>query len=519
MDTSFSEVLDVVNWSRAQFAMTAIYHWLFIPLTLGLGIICGIMESIYVKTGDEQWKKITKFWMRLFGVNFAIGVATGIILEFEFGTNWANYSYFVGDIFGAPLAIEGMMAFFLETTFLAVMFFGWDRVSKRFHLVSTWLVAVGANLSALWILIANAWMQYPTGMAFNIETARSEMISFWDVFASPVAMTKFPHTVLSGFVIGSVFVVGVSAWFLLQNRERVLALRSIKVASIFGIFATIGVAYTGDASGVVIAEVQPMKLASMEGLYNGQTGAGLSLFAIIDEKEECKKFNIEIPHMLSVLSKRKFDAYVPGIKDLVNGNEAHGLMPAAEKMKRGRDAIISLEQYQTARKNGDTLVMTTLAEKFNPATASGQSYLDQYFKYFGYGYLNSPQDIIPSVAFLFYSFRVMVGFGMLLILLFILILFFRRKDRIVNMRWFLWCMMFSIPIGYLATVAGWCCAEFGRQPWTIEGLLPTMASVTSNSTSDVKVTFFIFVVLFTGLLIAELAIMFKQIRLGSENIK
>src|SRR4030043_526227 len=276
----------LTDWSRAQFALTAIYPWLFVPLTLGLSFIIAMMETIYVKTGREEWKRMTRFWMTLFGINFAIGVATGIILEFEFGTNWSNYSWFVGDIFGAPLAIEGIMAFFLESTFIAVMFFGWNKVNKKFHLLSTWLVAIGASLSALWILVANAWMQYPVGMQFNPDTARNEMIRFWDVLFSPVAINKFLHTISSGYILASIFVIGVSAWFLLQKRNILFARRSIVVAAIFGFLSSVHIIATGDGSARQVAKIQPMKLAAMEGLYNGYEGVGLTVIGILKENKE-----------------------------------------------------------------------------------------------------------------------------------------------------------------------------------------------------------------------------------------
>ena len=259
----------LVEWSRAQFALTAMYHWLFVPLTLGLGVIQAIMETIYVRTGKEEWKTTAQFWMKLFGVNFAIGVATGLIMEFEFGTNWSNYSWFVGDIFGAPLAIEGIVAFFMEATFIAVMFFGWEKVSKRFHLVSTWLTIVGASLSALWILVANAWMQYPAGMEFNPDTVRNEMFDFWAVALSPVAINKFFHTVISSWIVGAVFVIGVSSWYLIKKREKHFALRSIRVAALFGLTASVLTLWTGDNSAYQVAQRHPMKLAAMEGLYQG----------------------------------------------------------------------------------------------------------------------------------------------------------------------------------------------------------------------------------------------------------
>ena len=273
----FTDYLSTVDWSRAQFALTAIYHWLFVPLTLGLGPLIAIMETLYVRTGDEFWRRTTKFWMRLFGVNFAIGVATGLILEFEFGTNWSNYSHFVGDIFGAPLAIEGIFAFFLESTFIAVMFFGWGKVSKGFHLTATWLTAIGANLSAWWILVANAWMQYPVGCTFNLETVRNEMSSFSEVALSPVAVNKFLHTVTSSFTLAALFVVGVSAWYLLRGREKRMATKSIAIASLFGLVSALATAWSGDQSGAIAARTQPMKLAAMEALYDGEQGAPLTV--------------------------------------------------------------------------------------------------------------------------------------------------------------------------------------------------------------------------------------------------
>lgn len=301
----------LIDWSRAQFAMTAMYHWIFVPLTLGLAVVMGIMETLYYKTGNEFWKKTAQFWMKLFGINFAIGVATGLILEFEFGTNWSNYSWFVGDIFGAPLAIEGILAFFMEATFIAVMFFGWGKVSKRFHLASTWLTGLGATISAWWILVANAWMQHPVGMEFNPDTVRNEMVDFWAVATSPVAVNKFFHTVLSGWVLGGVFVVGISCWYLLKKRNREFALASIKIGAIFGLVASLLAAWTGDGSGYQIAQTQPMKLAAVEGLYEGGTNVGLVGIGVLnpeketyDDGKEPFLFRFEIPSLLSFLAER-----------------------------------------------------------------------------------------------------------------------------------------------------------------------------------------------------------------------
>lgn len=519
------DLMQVVDWSRAQFAMTAIYHWLFVPLTLGLGFICAIMETMYYRTGKPFWKRTTKFWMRLFGINFAIGVATGIILEFEFGTNWSNYSHFVGDIFGAPLAIEGIMAFFMESTFIAVMFFGWNKVSKGFHLASTWLTAVGANLSALWILVANGWMQYPVGMTFNVETARNEMTSFWDVLLSPVAINKFFHTVTSAYVLSAVFVIGISAWFLLRGRERPMARKSMMIASIFGLVSALLVATTGDRSGTVIAKVQPMKLAAMEAHYDGSKEAGLVVIGLLRPESERTSndnafyFKFEIPKLLSLMSFRDSQAYVAGINDIVNGNPEQGMISTAEKIERGKVAIRELGRYRQAKKDGNKEEIAAVLDKFDPQTTTGKEFLKEYFAYFGYGYLSSPQDVVPNVPLVFYAFRVMVGLGLYFILLFAVTLWLLLRRRITRYRAVLHAMLWSIPLAYICSQAGWVASEVGRQPWTIQDLLPTVASVSRIDSTSVIVTFFIFVALFTTLLIAELMIMTKQIKIGPTTEK
>lgn len=504
LDTDLSAVVD---WSRAQFALTAIYHWLFVPLTLGLSFLIAFMETRYVQTGDEFWKRTTKFWMKLFGINFAIGVATGLILEFEFGTNWSNYSYFVGDIFGAPLAIEGIMAFFLESTFIAVMFFGWNKVSKRFHLTATWLTAVGANLSALWILVANAWMQYPTGMRFNPETARNEMVDFWAVLFSPVAMNKFFHTVTSAFVLASVFVVGVSAWYLLRGREQKMARKSMKIAAVFGLISSVIVIWTGDGSAVQVARHQPMKLAAMENLRQGKTHAPLTVVPGID-----------IPSGLSLLAYRSADAFVAGIDDLTQGNPEQGILSGDEKIARGKHAIETFAAFKAAQKAGNKAAADSIARLFDTSTAEGKVFHDNYFRYFGYGYLQSPQEAVaPFIPLVFWSFRVMVGLGIWFMALFIWMLVLERRDALGRKRWPLHLALWSILLAYIASQAGWIVAEVGRQPWTIQDLLPTVAAVSRIDSASVQVTFWIFAVLFTTLLIAEIGIMTKQIRKGPSD--
>lgn len=519
------ELLDatLLGWSRAQFAMTAMYHWLFVPLTLGLGMIVAIMETIYVRTGKDEWKKATKFWATIFGINFAIGVATGIILEFEFGTNWSNYSWFVGDIFGAPLAIEGIMAFFLEATFISIMFFGWKKVSKGMHLTATWLTVGGATISALWILVANAWMQYPVGMHFNPDMARNEMTDFWAVLLSPVAINKFTHTVLSGWVLGSLVVLGISGWFLLKKRDIDFSIKSMKVASVFGIIAIALSIYTGDDSAYHVAQKQPMKLAAMEGLYHGQSHQGLVAMGILNPKKTSYNddvdpflFKIEIPGLLSGLGYRDFNAFVPGIDDIINGGYATTdskgnpttALSFVDRQASGQLAKQALANYQKAKIDGDSA-----------AAAASKAILMANYSNFGYGYLDNAEQLIPNVPLLFYGFRIMVGLGFLFLLLFLLALFFVYKKNIEKMRWFNWILIFAIPFGYLASEMGWVVAEVGRQPWAIQNVLPVQAALTSIQSSSVIVTFFLFLVLFSVLLIAELRIMFKQIKKGPEAEK
>lgn len=510
----------LVNWSRAQFALTAMYHWLFVPLTLGLSFILAFMETIYVRTGNEEWKRITKFWMTLFGINFAIGVATGIILEFEFGTNWSNYSWFVGDIFGAPLAIEGIMAFFLESTFIAIMFFGWNKVSKKFHLLSTWLVAIGANLSALWILVANAWMQYPVGMQFNPETARNEMLNFWEVFLSPMAANKFIHTISSGFVLGSIFVIGISAWFLRKNREVLMAKKSMLIATTFGILSSLVLIFSGDSSTRQIVHAQPMKFAAIEGLYTGQKGAGLVAIGLMSttssdpDNENIKDFalQLEIPNFLSYMAYGEFDAFVPGIKDLLYGNPKEGIMGATEKIERGKIARETLAQMMSAKDSGQIEAYKTLKAKFY-----NTEFKENYFRYFGYGFFDNVNQLIPNVPVAFYSFHLMVACGFYFLLFFILSLIFIFNGSIARRRKFLGLAIFTIPLAYLTTQAGWVTAEMGRQPWVIQDLLPTIAAISHINANTVKITFWLFAIIFTVLFIAELGIMFRQVKIGPKE--
>ena len=486
----------LVDWSRLQFALTAGYHWIFVPLTLGLAVIVAVMETLYVVKGDEFWKKVTKFWMKLFAINFAVGIATGIILEFEFGTNWSNYSWFVGDIFGAPLAIEGIFAFFMEATFFAVMFFGWEKVSKRVHLAATWLTGIGAAISAVWILVANAWMQHPVGMEFNPDTVRHEMVDFWALVLNPVAISKFFHSVFSGWMTGAIFVIGISCWYLLKKRERRFAMASIRVAAIVGILGTFAVMLSGDSSGVHVAKYQPMKLAAAEGLEQGGERAPYSIVP-----------GVEIPGMLSILATHDLDGYVPGINNLLDGYttpEGETYPSAEEKIARGKLAIEAFGTYR-ANKESDPAV-----------AAEARKVLEEHMPYFGYGYIDSREELVPPITLIYWAFRVMVGVGGLLLLMMFLVLWAERRNRLPEMKWLLRAAILAIPLVYIAGQAGWIVAEVGRQPWVIEGLLPVKAAISSVSVGAVQTTFFLFVAIFTLFLAIELRILMKAIQKGPQ---
>jgi cytochrome d ubiquinol oxidase subunit I len=531
-----------INWARAQFALTAIYHWLFVPLTLGLAVIMGIAETCYYRTQKSFWKDTAKFWQKLFGINFAMGVATGIILEFEFGTNWSNYSWFVGDIFGAPLAVEGIVAFFMESTFVAVMFFGWNKVSKGFHLASTWLTGLGATISAWWILVANAWMQYPVGCEFNPDTMRNEMVSFLDVALSPFAIGKFCHTVISAWIIGAVFVVAVSCWYLWKKREIRLAKESIKIGAIVGLAASLGAAFTGHISGQQVAKVQPMKLAAMEALYNGGTDQGLTAIAWVNpiaqpdyQKEESAPLKLDIPYALSIMATDDPHGYVPGINDILNGyTKPDGTKEPSvdEKIERGKKAITALAAYRKAKKEGAD----------EAALAPLLSTLSSNMQYFGYGYVKDKNDIVPYVPINFWAFRIMVGLGCVFILFFAVIILMafdipflsivtRRLLATIGLipeteadvhdisrlpKWHYIVAIALVPLAYIASESGWLVAEFGRQPWTIQDMLPTWVAVSDINSSAVALTFFLFLFLFTLMLAVEISILLKQIKKGPE---
>ncbi len=508
------EAIDVgtVNWARATFTLTAMYHWIFVPLTLGLAFLCAFFETIYVRTQDPQWKHLTKFWMTLFAINFVIGVATGIIMEFEFGTHWANYSWMVGDIFGAPLAIEGIVAFFLEATFVAVMLFGWNRVSQRMHLFSTWMVAIGSNLSALWILVANGWMQSPVGMAFNPDTSRFEMQDLWAIISSPVAISHFAHATSSGFLLASLFVVGISSFYLLKKKHVLFAKRSIAVACVFGLLSSLFVAFTGDEHAYITASEQPLKLAAMEALYEGRVPSGLVAMGLMrpgvepGDGQDPFYVKVEIPWMLSILANRSLNSFVPGINDLVYGNEEQGIVSVEEKMRRGRLAIDSLVAYKEGMKAQNYSAAEDALAEFN-----------RYRDELGYGYLTSPEQAVPPVWVTFYAFRVMVGLGTFFILLFLVYGYLLEKKQLEQRPLILKVGFVSLFLAYVASQAGWLVTEVGRQPWAIQGLLPVNIATSHLDTTTVAVSFFLFLAIFTLLLIAAVKILVKQIAIGPQG--
>ncbi len=514
-----------INWARAQFALTAIYHWLFVPLTLGLAVVMGVCETYWYRTRDTFWRDTAQFWQRLFGINFAMGVATGLILEFEFGTNWSNYSWFVGDIFGAPLAIEGIVAFFMESTFVAVMYFGWKKVSPGFHLASTWLTGLGATISAWWILVANAWMQYPVGCQFNPDTMRNEMVSFFEVALSPFAVGKFCHTVISAWIIGAVFVVAVSCWYLMKKREVRLAKESIKIGAAVGLLASLGAAFTGHISGQQVAKYQPMKLAAMEALYNGGIDQGLTAVAWVNpfeqpdyENEESAPLKIDMPYALSIMATNDPHGFVPGINDILNGYttpDGEIELSVDEKIKRGQQAITALAAYRKGKQEGANQV--ELNEQL--------SVIQENMPYFGYGYVKDKHDVVPYVPINFWAFRIMVGLGCLFILFFAVVLavsyhfpqkLFGKYDIAALPSWHYWIAILLVPLAYIASESGWLVAEFGRQPWTIQDMLPTWVAVSDISGSYVALTFFLFLFLFTLMLLVEINILLKQIKKGPE---
>lgn len=501
--------LDVVQLSRLQFGLTALYHFLFVPLTIGLSLLMAIMESVYVMTNREIWRHMTKFWGLLFGINFAMGVATGITMEFQFGTNWAYYSHYVGDIFGAPLAIEGLMAFFLEATFVGLFFFGWDRLSKHAHLAVTWLVAIGANLSAFWILVANAWMQNPVGSQFNYQTMRMEMTSFYDVIFNPVAQSKFVHTVSACYVTGAVFVLAISAYYLLHNRHVDLAKRSISVAASFGLASALSVVVLGDESGYTLSQNQKMKVAAIEAMWETEPApAGFTVFGFPNLQAQRNTYEIKIPWVLGLIATRTINTPLPGIKELVSQAEnriKRGMVAyqALSHLRQGKGHFTS-QDLTLFREYQNDLGYGLLLKRYTPTvTNATQSQIKK-----------AAHDTIPNIVPLFWSFRLMVAIGLTLIILFSVAFYLSTKRRIEKSRWFLKLAFWSLPLPWVAAELGWIVAEHGRQPWAIEGILPTNLGVSSISSGQVWFSLIGFLVFYTFLAIVDVFLMVKYIKRG-----
>ncbi len=505
--------LDVVSLSRLQFALTALYHFLFVPLTIGLSILLAIMETVYVMTGRTIWRDMTRFWGTLFGINFVLGVATGLTMEFQFGMNWSYYSHYVGDIFGAPLAIEGLMAFFLEATFVGLFFFGWDRLSRLGHLAATWAVALGSNFSALWILIANGWMQNPVGAAFNPETMRMEVTDFWAVLFNPVAQAKFVHTVSAGYVTAALFVLGVSAWYLLKGRHVALARRSMTVAASFGLAASLSVVVLGDESGYLATEHQQMKLAAIEAMWETEPApAAFTAFGFPDQAARETHYAIHIPALMGLIATRSLDTEVPGIKELVERAE--------QRVRQGILAYDALQQIRALPRGAAVPESLKLAFEAN-GRQLGYAYLLRR-------YVEDPRqasdaqiaqaawDTVPQVAPLFWSFRIMVGLGMFFILLTATFFYLSARHRLDRHRWLLWVAVWSIPLPWIAAELGWIVAEYGRQPWIIEGVLPTAMAVSHLGVTEVLLTIAGFTLFYSVLAVVEMGLMLKAIRKGPE---
>ena len=502
---------EVVDLSRLQFALTALYHFLFVPLTLGLSIILAIMETIYVMTGRDIWRQMVKYWGVLFGINFVLGVATGLTMEFQFGTNWSYYSHYVGDVFGAPLAIEGLMAFFLEATFVGLFFFGWDKLSKGKHLISTWLLALGTNLSALWILIANGWMQNPVGATFNYQTMRMEVSNFAEVMFNPVAQAKFVHTISAGYVTGSIFVLAISAFFLLRGRNIEFAKRSMTVAVSFGLASALSVVVLGDESGYLINDNQKMKIAAMESMWNTEKApAGITLFGIPNEETRTTDYDIRIPYMLGIIATRSFNQPLEGINQLIEQGKL--------KIREGMLAYDALTRLQK-----------------NPQDTQAKTDLSSHIDSLGYGLLlkkytekvtdatdeqinQAANDLKPHVLPLFLSFRVMVACGFFFIFLFATGFYLSVRHKLHNTYWYLKLAFWSLPLPWVAAELGWVVAEYGRQPWVVQGVLPTFMGTSSVSSPQVMTSIAGFVIFYTVLAVVEVFLMAKYIRLGPDNL-
>ena len=501
----------LVDLSRLQFAATAMYHFLFVPLTLGMTWMLVIMESVYVMTGKEVYKDMTRFWGKLFGINFALGVTTGITLEFQFGTNWAYYSHYVGDIFGAPLAIEGLMAFFLESTFIGLFFFGWDRLSRQRHLLVTLLMAIGTNLSALWILIANGWMQNPVGAEFNCVTMRMEMTDFWAVVFNPDAQAKFVHTVSAGYVTGAMFVLSISAWYLLRRKDVEFAKRSFRIAAAFGLASIASVIVLGDESGYMVGEAQQTKMAAIEAMWETEPApAGLNLIALPNEAGMRNDFEIKLPWIMGLIGTRSVSKQIPGIVEIKEKNRERIIsgIEAVQRLEALRKNPADAELKARFAERKDDLGFGLLLKKYTKDVSAATPEMIE----------KAVNDTVPRVSPLFWSFRLMVGLGFAMLALFGFAAWYSVKGSFADHRWLLSAAVWSLPMPWLACELGWFVAEYGRQPWTIYGVLPTHLSVSTLTVGSLYGSIAGFVGFYTILLIVELYLMVKFARQGPGSL-
>jgi cytochrome d ubiquinol oxidase subunit I len=502
---------EIVELSRLQFALTALYHFLFVPLTLGLSFLLAIMESVYVMSNKPIYRDMTKFWGKLFGINFAMGVTTGITLEFQFGTNWAFYSHYVGDVFGPLLAVEGMMAFFLESTFVGLFFFGWDRLSKVQHLSITWLLALGTSLSALWILIANGWMQHPVGAEFNYDTMRMELTSIADLFFNPIAQVKFVHTVAAGYVTGSMFVLGISAFYLLKNRDVAFARRSFRIASGFGLASVLSVIVLGDESGYTLGEVQRAKLATIEAEWQTEEApASFTLFGFPNEETMTTDYAVKIPWVMGLIATRSIDTKVDGIKEILE-----------RKRERVKSGMIAYENLQLLREDKNNLIAKTAFEAHQDDLGHGlllKQYTEKVIDATQEQIETAARHSIPKVAPMFWTFRGMVLSGFLMLFIFAASFYYNAKRTAHKQRWLLRLALYGIPLPWIASELGWVVAEYGRQPWTIANILPTHLSVSSIAVEQLYLSLAGFFVFYTVLLVVELFLMIKYVRLGPSSL-
>lgn len=502
---------DVVDLSRLQFALTALYHFLFVPLTLGLSLLLAIMETVYVMTGREIWQRMVKYWGILFGINFVLGVATGLTMEFQFGTNWAYYSHYVGDVFGAPLAIEGLMAFFLEATFVGLFFFGWNKMSKLQHMSCTWMLALGTNLSALWILIANGWMQNPVGATFDYQTMRMEVSDFSEIIFNPVAQAKFVHTISAGYVTGAIFVLAISAYFLLRGRNIAFAKRSMTVAVSFGLASALSVVVLGDESGYLANSNQKMKMAAMEAMWHTEKApASLTIFGIPNQKTMRTDYEISIPWALGLIATRSLNEPLEGIVELVDqgkvkireGILAYDALTRLQRSPHDEQAKADFAVHRDALGHG--LLLKKYTETVTDAT-------DEQIN-------QAANDLRPNVPVIFFSFRIMVACGLFFIALFALGFYLSVRRKLHTSRWYLHLAFWSLPLPWLAAELGWVVAEYGRQPWAVQGVLPTMMGTSSVSSGQILTSIAGFVVFYTVLAVVEVYLMVKYIRLGPDNL-